>query len=238
MRATIRRCSSSQQSPSPDDRLEGRMLLAPAARGTSRSREPNRAVMRSLAATTAPHHVPPGKRRTVDQPRRDIDGKRRPGRLQDREGLGKIVAVSVVESQDDEPPSGRSASEPPRRLVEIDDVDVALPQPADDGGEEVGSDVEMRIGSESSGTGAADVMKHQDRADTLRHGPDEPVRIAPVKGVQRRLESDRGQFIHGRSGVRLAREPGACGPRASLHDDVNIALTASAATRSSFRKVW
>ncbi len=118
--------------------------------------------------------------------------------LQDRQGMLDIVAVAIVEGERREGPPGRGA-QPAGDVVHRHDVPALMPEFAEHRIEKGRLDFEPAMRVERGRLVRADMMKHQDRAQSLRRRLHQSCEPACRKSAQAKPEGEMAG-VHACSG--------------------------------------
>jgi hypothetical protein len=134
---------------------------------------------------------------------RHIDGERRAKFAHHRQGVIAVVAIAVIEGEAGEAPREIARLEPLMHLVHGDDVDVERAKVCQHRPQEFRLDLEVMVGLKLAVATGADVMQHENDANTCEDWSQQKVRAGEVQRFQSGANDGVAKQFH--RDVRAAR---------------------------------
>ena len=132
---------------------------------------------------------------------RDIDGEGRVKFTHHRQGEIAVVAIAVVEGEAGEAPREIALGESLMHLVHGDDIDIEGAKMRQHRAQEFRLDLEMVIGLKLAVAARADVVQHENGADTCEDWSQQVMRAGEVQRFQSGADDGVAKQFHRRCGA-------------------------------------
>ena len=152
----------------------------------------------AITRSSATHHnrpVPSAKSLV------DVDGEGRVKFAHHRQGEIAVVAIAVVEGEAGEAPRELARLQALMHLVQGDDVDVEVAKMRQHRPQELRLDLEMMIGLKLAVAAGADVVQHENDADTCEDWSQQVMRAGEVQRFQSGADDGVAKQFHRDAGL-------------------------------------